>query len=477
MATINTQFKPNIPYLFEISYSPNDSTDRPEIRNINITNSLNVTDTDLIGHIENAYIGNGNTIPSGTFTLTYTGSQRTFTSNINFVIDGITDYENGLNVPPIICNGTLQLDPVEIHNPNENEVTVHIKQTNSSAPLLMIKYKYGNNDWNTFIKTEVTQGNDVSIKSFTIPANQSLYICSLEDDDITDINIDKERTTLRTWCYQYSNLYFSCDNNVNNLSISGDIMSLIDANNMAYQCFRGLFNNFTALKTVDEDFLSPKTLSRECYYGMFEGCTSLTDAPNLPALTMGQECYRYMFSGCTSLEEAPLLEATSIASSCCWGMFKGCTSLTTAPQLPATSLAEYCYYEMFSGCTSLEDAPELPATTLARSCYMYMFTGCSALTTTTPIILGASELHQECYRSMFSNCNNVTSIRMEATTAWWDPHDSGMIMADWLSGTATSGRGTLYITSTLNTLRQDCINDYGYDPIDHPNNWDVVVYN
>ena len=34
-------------------------------------------------------------------------------------------------------------------------------------------------------------------------------------------------------------------------------------------------------------------------------------------------------------------------------MFEGCTSLTTAPELPATTLASNCYYSMFKGCTNL----------------------------------------------------------------------------------------------------------------------------
>jgi hypothetical protein len=33
-------------------------------------------------------------------------------------------------------------------------------------------------------------------------------------------------------------------------------------------------------------------------------------------------------------------------------MFSGCTSLTEAPELPATTLAESCYYYMFSTCKS-----------------------------------------------------------------------------------------------------------------------------
>ena len=60
-------------------------------------------------------------------------------------------------------------------------------------------------------------------------------------------------------------------------------------------------------------------------------------------------------------------------------LFKHCTSLTQAPSLPATTLAPRCYYSMFNGCTSLTQAPELPATTLERNCYAFMFTNCSKL--------------------------------------------------------------------------------------------------
>ena len=56
-----------------------------------------------------------------------------------------------------------------------------------------------------------------------------------------------------------------------------------------------------------------------------------------------------------------------------YGLFNDCTSLTTAPELPATNLVNYCYTNMFNGCTSLTTAPELPATTLAIYCYSNMF--------------------------------------------------------------------------------------------------------
>ena len=60
-------------------------------------------------------------------------------------------------------------------------------------------------------------------------------------------------------------------------------------------------------------------------------------------------------------------------------MFYGCTSLVNAPELPATTVEGYCYNRMFYNCTSLVNAPTLPATTLASNCYEYMFYNCSKL--------------------------------------------------------------------------------------------------
>ena len=95
-------------------------------------------------------------------------------------------------------------------------------------------------------------------------------------------------------------------------------------------------------------------MADNCYHSMFNGCTSLTTAPSLPATTLASYCYHGMFSNCTSLTEAPSLPATTLADYCYSYMFYGCTSLTTAPSLPATTLADKCYYKMFYGCTSLK---------------------------------------------------------------------------------------------------------------------------
>ena len=211
----------------------------------------------------------------------------------------------------------------------------------------------------------------------------------------------------------YSTITFT-DNNVN-VACTGDIRTLLDwrnynivETNNAKFCY--LFENCSVLTTAPE--LPATKLAEHCYHSMFSGCTSLTSAPKLSAIELATQCYHYMFYGCTSLTSAPELPATKLADSCYDGMFEGCASLTSSPKLPATELEDCCYSAMFSYCTNLESAPELPAIKLAKSCYYEMFFGCSSLTSAPK--LSAIELARACYCKMFYGCENLLSVTMLA---------------------------------------------------------------
>lgn len=168
-----------------------------------------------------------------------------------------------------------------------------------------------------------------------------------------------------------------------------------------------------------------------CYLSMFQGCSSLTTAPELPATTLANACYEAMFRDCTSLTSAPALSATTLVTYCYNNMFNGCSSLTTAPALPATTLVNYCYWGMFQGCTSLTTAPELPATTLANGCY----------------------------RDMFKGCSNLSSITLGYTGNFAFANFNG-----WVSGVASSG--TFYYNGSDTTRGPDAI----------PRGWTVTPY-
>ena len=204
-------------------------------------------------------------------------------------------------------------------------------------------------------------------------------------------------TTLANSCYW--NMFEDCTS----LTTAPEL----PATELSDGCYQNMFRGCTSLTTAPE--LPATTLAILCYSEMFFGCTSLATAPELPATTLADNCYYGMFQGCTSLTTPPsVLPATTLANSCCYNMFQGCTSLTTAPELPATTLANYCYYGMFQGCSGLTSAPVLPATTLANSCYYSMFSFCTSLTS-APSVLPATTLANSCYRNMFYGCTALTT--------------------------------------------------------------------
>ena len=204
----------------------------------------------------------------------------------------------------------------------------------------------------------------------------------------------------------YSTIKFS---NTTAVACTGDIRTLVDYGNYsttdtgkAKFCY--LFSGCTSLTSAPD--LPAITLAEYCYSAMFYGCTSLTSAPTLPAATLVEHCYSSMFNGCSNLISAPELPAVTLAEMCYGAMFMGCTSLTSAPELPATTLAKHCYNEMFKGCTSLTTAV-LPATMLAYGCYAGMFEGCTSLTSAPA--LPATTLAEHCYVGMFMGCTSLTS--------------------------------------------------------------------
>ena len=206
-------------------------------------------------------------------------------------------------------------------------------------------------------------------------------------------------------------LQFTTAQPTKKVKVSGNVMSLLapefgQMKSVRSYCFYNLFCNCENISDCSSMTLPATTLADYCYSGMFNSCTSLTQAPELPATTLANICYNNMFNGCTSLTQAPELPATTLANSCYNCMFQNCTSLTQAPELPATTLADNCYGSMFSGCSSLAQAPELPATTLAYRCYSDMFNSCTSLTQAPE--LPATTLADYCYIGMFNSCTSLT---------------------------------------------------------------------
>ena len=377
---------------------------------------------------------------------------------------------------------------------NEDGVVTWI-ENGSNPPQsanLELQYKIdGQVDWSVL---KIDQSDAINVtQSVNIPlsAGQSIYFRANTESDNEIIVFNKG--------FSYGNksrYYVNCDKNFN---VSGDITTLISKNGnildltgyeyvfydlflgaeklisakdlklpstvLSKYCYGFLFDGCTSL--IEAPTLQAETMVESCYDGMFYNCTSLVNAPALPAMNLADSCYNGMFEKCTSLKNAPALPAINLAESCYYNMFSEsgleiapelpattlvydcydcmffyCTSLKIAPALPATNLADYCYYYMFEGCTSLTSAPALPATILKEGCYGEMFKDCTSLTT-APILPATNLSLNDCYTSMFDGCTNLERIVFygdEFDGEWYGK------TFNWVNGVKDEGT---FVTSTV----------------------------
>ena len=330
------------------------------------------------------------------------------------------------------------------------------------------KHWDGTLEYSTDTTTWSTWDGTTTLSSATSGSDNVMYLRGTGNTVITGNNSNYR------WVLTGSNI--KCIGNIETLLDYATVESGVHPT-MTDQCYYSMFDDCTSL--IQAPALPATTLAASCYNRMFYGCTSLTQAPALPATTLEMNCYRSMFYGCTGLIQAPALPATRLVEYCYQFMFGNCTSLTQAPDLPATTLKVNCYSSMFSGCTGLTQAPALPATTLASNCYRNMFYGCTSLTQAPALpattlrndcyiemfrdctsliqapVLPATTLATECYRGMFHGCTNInlsSTQTGEYTVVYRIPSSgTGTTATDALTDMFASTGGTFTGTPEINT--------------------------
>lgn len=189
--------------------------------------------------------------------------------------------------------------------------------------------------------------------AFNLPKNTaSKLIATLSPNDTISFRRDNDNFTDAQFISD-SNLTFDIYGNLLSLQYGSAFNGQTELRNTAKKAFGAIFSG-TNVVDASKLMLTALTLSNGCYYGMFYGCTSLINAPELPATTIARDCYREMFKNCSSLVHVP-------------------------NKLPATTLTNNCYSSMFNACSNILTAPELPAATLVSGCYSWMFNACSQL--------------------------------------------------------------------------------------------------
>ena len=133
---------------------------------------------------------------------------------------------------------------------------------------------------------------------------------------------------------------------------------ILSATTLSKGCYADMFSGCSGLTSLAGLQLpaASTALSPRCFDSMFLG-TGISAIPKdfLPWTQLAFACYRKMFDSCTNLVTVPsdLLPALNLEKACYLRMFFGCTQLVVAPDLPATEPAVACYFAIFRNCTKI----------------------------------------------------------------------------------------------------------------------------
>ena len=116
-------------------------------------------------------------------------------------------------------------------------------------------------------------------------------------------------------------------------NVSGNILALINNNDICANAFKQLFQNCTDLINAS-GLILPEDTAESCYEGMFKGCTGLEVAPDLKATTLTANCYKEMFYGCSSLDIINIYSETPIGEDYTLNWVNGVAASGTFNKIP-----------------------------------------------------------------------------------------------------------------------------------------------
>ena len=160
---------------------------------------------------------------------------------------------------------------------------------------------------------------------------------------------------------------------LSNYSTMGSVTTIDSSNNTIQYAFKQQTHLVSA---ADLNFGNVTTIGQRGLYGIFEGCTSLTNVPDLSNVTtIGVYGLSNTFNNCTSLTTGPdLSNVTSIGSSGLSYIFNNCTSLTTGPDLSnVTSIGSSCLDSALQNCYKLSTATAPNISDLTQNNVLYIW--------------------------------------------------------------------------------------------------------
>lgn len=210
----------------------------------------------------------------------------------------------------------------------ENDAAIQAAVDNKSLgkPYVALNEQTGEIDWNgkeetdyskMYLTIEALSGGTLNVKNANIgySVNGGTWETSTQNMQLSINQGDAVR--FRGTNYTNTDLFFNSPmrfktyGNVESLEYGDDFIGKTVIG--AQQKFQKLFRSCTGLTDASNLILPATTLQAKCYMSMFQGCTNLTTAPELPASYPMGFAYNSMFSGCTNLSYVKCLATTLTA--------------------------------------------------------------------------------------------------------------------------------------------------------------------
>lgn len=321
-------------------------------------------------------------------------SEGVFTKADN-VTDWPTNSNSGIPSGWTVYDASSEPDPVPIptiqksyfyiENRDNSANTITITRTGADFPSSYIVYESTDEEnW-----TPLTTGSRTI--TTTIPASSKKYF---KHSGTFSVNDEYKPTTISSSGY---------------INIGGNLLSMEYGDDFVDGKVKTYGNNYT-------------------YFKMFYGNTKLVDASNfiLTDTSGGGYGYASMFSGCTALTSIGKLPQ-AISDRAFQGMFEGCSSLVNVPDIEisenSVGLNNRAYNNTFMNCTSLESIV-LKGNPAYRGSYVFanMFFGCSKLKSVTCLLASPRSSQMQNWLGNVSATGTFT----KNPSATWDSGMSGI---------------------------------------------------
>ena len=185
----------------------------------------------------------------------------------------------------------LTIEPLSSATPDADKTSIMLRNSASTSLTGTFEAKLNDGAWTTVSWEDVSHGIDYNLVKACDAGKETISFG--EKLQIRGLDKWNSNCSLKVTCEGGAKV---------SGKMAGSLTPEYAASTESYK-LTSFFKGSTGLKDASGLDLGDITLAIGCYTNMFRDCSSLTQAPALPATTLASNCYNYMFNSCANITE------------------------------------------------------------------------------------------------------------------------------------------------------------------------------